>query len=145
MINQEAVFKKYLKAKGLKLTPERKLILEGIFSFPHHFDIEKLYSKLHRKTGAISLATIYRTIPHLIKSGLIKEVMRCQDRPQYEKSSGYPHHDHLVCIRCGKIFEFKDDEIEKLQERVCRRYGFKPTEHRLGIRGYCRDCQPEIK
>ena len=141
MINQKLVFKNYLKSKGLKFTPERRLILEGIFSLSGHFDIEKLYNKLHRETGEISLATIYRTIPHLIESGLIREVMRCHDRPQYEKSSGYPHHDHLVCIRCGKIFEFRDNEIEKLQDRVCQRYGFKPIEHRLGIRGYCRSCR----
>jgi len=145
MFNQEMIFRDYLKAKGLKFTPERRLILEGVFSFSGHFNIEKLYDKLHRKTGALSLATIYRTLPHLIESGLIREVMRCQNRPQYEKSFGYPHHDHLVCIKCGKIFEFKDDGIEKLQERVCRKYGFKPTEHRLGIRGYCKNCQAKIK
>ena len=144
MINQENVFRNYLRGRGLRFTPERRVILEGIFSFSGHFDIEKLYDKLHRKAGEISLATIYRTLPHLIKSGLIKEVMRCQDRPQYERSFGYPHHDHLVCISCGKIFEFKDNGIEKLQDRVCRRYGFKPTEHRLGIRGYCRSCQSKM-
>jgi Fur family ferric uptake transcriptional regulator len=145
MVNQEIVFRDYLKTKGLKFTPERKAILEGILSFSGHFDIERLYDKLHRKRGEISFATIYRTIPHLIKSGLIREVMRCQDRPQYEISFGFPHHDHLVCINCGKIFEFKDDEIEKLQNRVCRKYDFKPTEHRLGVRGYCRNCQSKIR
>jgi len=145
MINQEAIFRGYLKAKGLKFTPERRLILQGISSLSGHFDIEKVYDKLHRKTGEISLATIYRTLHHLVSSGLIREVMRCQARPQYEKSFGYPHHDHLVCIRCGKIFEFRDDEIEKLQNRLCRRFAFKPTEHRLGIRGYCRGCQGQVK
>ena len=144
MINQVNVFRNYLRTRGLRFTPERRVILEGIFSFSGHFDIEKLYDRLHRKAGEISLATIYRTLPHLIKSGLIKEVMRCQDRPQYERSFGYPHHDHLICVRCGKIFEFKDSGIEKLQDRVCRRYSFKPTEHRLGIRGYCRSCQSEM-
>ncbi len=117
------------------------MLLEAISSFSGHFDIEKLYDKLHRNKEAISLATIYRTLPHLINSGLIQEVMRCQDRPQYEKNSGYPHHDHLVCIGCGRIFEFKDNEIENLQNRVCKRFRFSPTEHRLGIRGYCERCQ----
>ena len=145
MINQEAIFRDYLKSKGLKFTPERRFILEGIFSFSGHFDVDKLYEKLHRKTKGLSLATIYRSLPHLINSGLIREVMRCRDRPQYERSFGYPHHDHLVCISCGRIFEFKDDEIEKLQDRVCRRYGFKPTEHRLGIRGYCQNCKSKIE
>ena len=118
MINHESIFRRYLEAKGLKFTPERRLILEGVSLFSGHFDVDKLYDKLHRQDKALSLATIYRTLPHLVSAGLIREVMRCQDRPQYEKSFGYPHHDHLVCISCGRIFEFKDDEIEKLQDRV---------------------------
>ncbi|MBU0549069.1 MAG: transcriptional repressor [Candidatus Omnitrophica bacterium] len=141
MINQIAIFREYLKSRDLRFTPERRLILEAILSLPGHFNIEGLYYKLHRKMGRLSLATIYRSIPHLINSGLIKEVMRYADRPQYEKSLGCPHHGHLVCINCGKILEFKDDEIEKLQDRVCREYDFKPTEHRLGIRGYCKNCR----
>jgi len=112
MINQEAIFRGYLKAKGLKFTPERRLILQGISSLSGHFDIEKVYDKLHRKTGEISLATIYRTLHHLVSSGLIREVMRCQDHPQYEKVIGFPHHDHLVCIKCGKIFEFLPRVVE---------------------------------
>ena len=71
--------------------------------------------------------------------------MRCQGRSQYERTSGFPHHDHLVCIKCGKIFEFKDDGIERRQNRVCRRFGFKSTGHRLGVRGYCRSCQTKLK
>ena len=144
MINQVDIFREHLKAKGLKFTPERRLILECISSFSGHFDVEKLYDKLHHRAGEISLATIYRTLPHLINSGLIREAMRCQNRPQYEKVIGFPHHDHLVCIKCGKVFEFKDEQIERLQNRVCKKFDFKPTEHRLGIRGYCRNCQSKI-
>ncbi len=143
MVKQEDIFKSYLKTSGLKFTPERRAILKEVLSSAGHFDVDKLYDRLHHREGEISLATIYRTIPHLVKSGLIREVMRCQNRPQYESALGQPHHDHLVCIKCGRIFEFKDDEIEKLQNRVCRKYDFKPTEHRLGIRGYCKNCRPK--
>ena len=112
MVNQEGIFRNYLSDKGLKFTPERRLVLEGVLSFSGHFDIDKIYDKLHHKAKEISLATIYRTIPHLINSGLIREVMRCQDHPQYEKVIGFPHHDHLVCIKCGKIFEFLPRVVE---------------------------------
>jgi len=145
MVNQKNIFKNYLKQRGLKFTPERRFILEGISSLFGHFDVEKLYDRLRQGEERISLATIYRTIPHLIGSGLIKEVMRCKDRPQYERAFGYPHHDHLICIKCGKIIEFKEDGIESLQNKVCRRFAFKPIEHRLGIRGYCRSCQSRVK
>ncbi|MFC1658369.1 Fur family transcriptional regulator [Candidatus Omnitrophota bacterium] len=141
MINQEKVFRDYLKNEGLRFTPERRVILEGVSALSGHFDIERLYAKLHHKAGKISLATIYRTLHHLVNSGLIREVMRCQDRPQYEKIFGCAHHDHLICVKCGKVIEFKDDAIESLQKRVCKEFRFQPTEHRLGIRGYCRDCR----
>ena len=141
MISEEAVFSSYLKSQGLKFTPERKVVLKEISLLSGHFDVERLYDGLYRKKKEISLATIYRTLPHLINAGLIKEVMRCRNRPQYERSFGHPHHDHLVCIGCGRIFEFQQDEIEKLQNKVCEKFGFKPVEHRLGIRGYCRSCQ----
>ena len=141
----EKNFKKYLKSRKLKFTPERKLIAECIDSFSGHFDVEGLYAKIHKRNHYLSVATIYRTFPHLISAGLIKEVLRCRNRPQYEKEFGFPHHDHLVCMRCGKILEFRDDRIEKLQNEVCRKYGFKSIEHRLGIRGYCKNCYSRIK
>jgi Fur family transcriptional regulator, ferric uptake regulator len=58
---------------------------------------------------------------------------------------GRSHHDHLLCLKCGRVFEFRDDDIEKLQDKVCEKFHFKPVEHRLGIRGYCRDCLKKSK
>ncbi|MHB8280423.1 MAG: Fur family transcriptional regulator [Candidatus Humimicrobiaceae bacterium] len=145
MVNQESIFKDYLKSKGLKFTPERRLILEGILSFPGHFDVKRLYDKLHRKSKDISLATIYRSLPYLVNSGLVKGVMRCQNRIQYEMNFGYPHHDHLICINCGKVFEFKDNEIEILKDKVCKKFSFKPIEHSFEIRGCCKSCSSKVK
>ncbi|HEX67741.1 MAG TPA: transcriptional repressor [bacterium] len=135
-------FRLFLREKGLKFTPERRKIAEEIFSFHDHFDAETLYRRLKRE---VSLATIYRTLPLLRESGLIREVLRCQGRGVFESVWGHPHHDHLICIRCGKIIEFEDERIEKLQEEVCRKFGFQPVEHRLGIKGYCKECQKKLK
>ncbi|MCD6521668.1 transcriptional repressor [Candidatus Calescamantes bacterium] len=135
-------FRLFLKEKGLKFTPERRKIVEEIISFHDHFDVETLYHRLKRK---VSLATIYRTLPLLRESGLIREVLRCQGRAVFESVWGHPHHDHLICIVCGKVIEFEDERIEKLQEEVCRKFGFQPVEHRLGIKGYCKECQRKIK
>jgi Fur family transcriptional regulator, ferric uptake regulator len=145
MVNREDAFKKYLRSKGLKFTPERRLILSTILSFTGHFDIEKLHNKLRKRNKEISIATIYRSLPHFINSGLIREVMCCKNRPQYELDMGASHHDHIVCMKCGKIIEFRDDKIEKLLNKVCERFHFKPVEHRLGIRGYCEECQKKMK
>ena len=144
MITEEDRFMDHLKKKGLKFTPERKLILKEVFSFHKHFDVEELFLKLRRKDKGISRATIYRTLPLLIESGLIREALRCRDRVYYEHVFGHEHHDHLLCIECGRAIEFKEDRIEKLQDTICKKYGFEPVEHRLGIRGYCKRCQKKI-
>ncbi len=145
MINAEQRFEEYLKSKELKYTSERILILKAIFSFHKHFDVEELFERLRKQGNDVARATIYRTIPLLLQSGLITETFRCQDKISYENIFNKKHHDHLLCIKCGKIIEFYNKEIEKLQDEVCKKYNFKPLEHRLGIKGYCEDCYKEIK
>jgi len=141
----ERQFKSYLKEKKLKLTPERKTILDTILSFHGHFDVDELYEKLRAEEKSLSRATVYRAIPLFIESGFIREVLRCRGKASYEHIFGHKHHDHLLCIRCGRVIEFKDDKIEELQNEVCKKYNFKPVEHRLGIQGYCDKCRSKIK
>ena len=140
MLNPEDKFRNYLKKKGLKFTPEREVILKEIFSLHKHFDIEFLYLRVCRKNKKISRATIYRTLPLLVESGLIVETFHCLGKGSYEHVFGHPHHDHMICLKCGKVIEFSNEKIERLREEVCRKYGFKSIEHRLGIRGYCKKC-----
>ena len=145
LISEDQKFEEFLKLKELKYTSERKLILKAIFSFHKHFDVEELFEKLRKQGDNVSRATIYRTIPLLIQSGLITETLHCQDKTSYENIFNKKHHDHLVCINCGKIIEFYNEKIEKLQEEVCREHNFVPIEHRLGIKGYCKNCYKKSK
>lgn len=145
MINAEQRFEEYLKSKELKYTSERMLILKAIFSFHKHFDVEELFERLRKQGNDVSRATIYRTVPLLLQSGLITETFRCQDKISYEIIFSKKHHDHLLCIKCGKAIEFFNEKIERLQNEVCKKYNFKPLEHRLGIKGYCEDCYKKIK
>jgi Fur family ferric uptake transcriptional regulator len=145
LINAEQKFEEFLKSKELKYTSERKSIVKAMFSFYKHFDVEELFEKLRKQGNNVSRATIYRTIPLLIQSGLITETLRCQDKISYENVFNKKHHDHLLCVKCGKIIEFYNEKIEKLQEEVCRQHNFVPIEHRLGIKGYCEDCYKKIK
>ena len=135
MNKQEVVFKEFLKTRGLRFTPERNIILKMIISFNDHFDVELLYDKIKQSNTLLSRATVYRAIPLFLDSGLIKESLRCSGRINYD--------DHLICIKCGAIIEFKDDKIEEYQDNVCKKYNFKPIDHKLGIRGYCSKCQKE--
>ncbi len=141
METYEDEFRNYLRKNGLKFTPERTLILKAVFSLRKHFDIDQLWEKLHKKDNRLSRATIYRTLPLLVDCNLIQETLRCQGRVHYEHIFGHKHHDHMVCLICGKIIEFRDEEIERLQKEVCKKHHFKLMEHRLGIRGYCKKCQ----
>jgi Fur family ferric uptake transcriptional regulator len=134
-------FRNYLKQRGLKFTQERCQILEEVFSLHKHFDVEDIYSRLKEKKEPVSRATIYRTFPLLIESGLIKEAFQDERKLHFEHTFGHKHHDHLLCLRCGKIIEFREEKIEKLQELICKKYDFAPMKHRLAIMGYCKECR----
>lgn len=145
MISYEEKFKSFLKEQGLKYTIERKEILKAIVKCKRHFDAEEIHQRLRKEKSSVSLATVYRTIPLLIQCGLIMETLHCREKVSYEKIHNKKHHDHLICIGCGKIIEFFNEEVESLQNEICRQYHFLPTEHRLGIKGYCQECQEKRK
>ncbi len=85
---------------------------------------------------------MYRTLALLAEAGLIREVLHGNgDRAHYEVIYGHAHHDHMMCVECGKVIEFCDDRIEQLQRLICRRHGFQALDHRMGIRGVCRECR----
>lgn len=139
-MNAKEKFKEYLRQENLKFTPERKDIIEGVFSLHSHFDAEELQEKLKKEGKNISRATIYRTLPLLIDSGLIRETLHCREKVRYEHIYGHKHHDHMICINCGKIIEFSDRNIGKLQRKICNKKDFFPVEYKLGIKGYCKEC-----
>lgn len=145
MKNYTIQFKKYILSKGLKFTPERKAILKAVFACHRHFDAEMLYEKARRRREGISLATIYRALPLLVESGLIKETLCSREKVNYERAYGHEHHDHMLCLMCGKVIEFTDNRIEQLQKSICKKYSFTAKDRRLGIRGYCKKCSSRIK
>jgi len=134
-------FRAYLAARGLRLTAQRRLVLQGAFQRSRHFTAEELHEEFHDAGASVSLSTVYRTLGLLSQAGLIKEVLQCRGMASYEAVFGQAHHDHMLCVRCGKVIEFRDNGIEELQRRICREHGFTATEHRLGIRGICRECR----
>ena len=133
-------FREYVKEKGLRNTPEREIIIDEIFSIHNHFDVDDLFLRLRNKKKRISKASLYRTIPLLIDSGLIKEVYFEDGHLHYEHIYGHKHHCHLRCVNCGRIIEFADDEIRAIQARIGKKYGFAITTHRFELLGYCPLC-----
>ena len=81
------------------------------------------------------------TIAHLVQTGLLRRHDLGGRRTLYEPVFGREHHEHMVCVRCGRILEFVQHEIERLQEEVCHQHGFRPLSHTLQIRGICEACR----
>jgi Fur family ferric uptake transcriptional regulator len=134
-------FKKFITDKGLKLTKERKEILNEILRTKGHFDPDELFIKLKNRGSKVSRASIYRTLPLLIESGLIEEVEKIDKRAHYEKISMDSHHDHMICIKCGKVIEFYSETLEMLQDEICKNERFKGIRHTLEILGHCKRCR----
>jgi Fur family ferric uptake transcriptional regulator len=141
VLGGQNAFFSFIKGHGFKYTPERNAIVEAITSFKGHFNADELCDKLKERGETISRATVYRSLPLLVKSGIIKETVRSLEKTSYETVFGREHHDHLVCILCGRLIEFKDDEIERMQIRACAKFGFEPIDHWMSIRGYCDACR----
>ncbi len=132
-------FKEFIKKKGLKFTSQREAVLEEILNVKGHFEIEDMVKTIKEKNIPVSRATVYRTLNILKEMGLVNEVIKYSNKTIYEISLKQ-HHDHLICTKCGNIIEFSEEEIEKLQDKICKEYGFKPETHRLEIFGTCKDC-----
>lgn len=141
MLSKEDIFREFLESKKLKFTTERQAILDRVFANHKHFEADELLVDLRQNKLKISKATIYRTLSLLVKSGLLREVIFGERHTHYEQVYGQEHHDHLVCNGCGKIIEFVDNRIEKLQDEVCKKNNFEPESHRLQIQGLCHDCK----
>ena len=139
-MNQTERFRTYLSDRGFRMTAVRGTVLDGIDALEGHFDADSLYDFLKTRGERISRATIYRTLRLLAETGIVKETGRGREGARYEHVFGHTHHDHMECLRCGKIVEFVSPDIEKLQETVCREHRFTPVEHRLTIQGVCADC-----
>jgi Fur family ferric uptake transcriptional regulator len=135
------VFRKYLKEKELKLTDQRKLILDVFLKHHDHISAEALYKQARKKQPDMGFATVYRTLKHLTQCGLARELDFGDGRIQYEPDLDRKHHDHMICTQCGVYIEFLNPQIEELQEQVSRNHGFKIVTHRMQLYGLCRKCQ----
>lgn len=134
-------FREYLKGRNLRLTPERRAVLETMLKREGHFDAEELLQFVRRRNKAVSRATLYRTLDHLRGAGLVWMHRFGRGHALYEHVYGRQHHDHMICDRCQRVIEFTNDEIETLQEEVCLAHGFEATRHVMQIFGICSECR----
>jgi Fur family ferric uptake transcriptional regulator len=127
------------REKGIVFTAQRERVLRALMEAGGHLDAEELHRRLSLSRPRVALATVYRTLQLLKDNGLAAESQFGERRHRYERVQE-GHHDHLVCLACGRVLEFEEPAIEQLQERVARGHGFVALSHRLELYGYCRAC-----
>lgn len=136
----ESQFKQMIRTMNLKVTNQRMAILEILYGGNRHTSAQELYESLNKEFPEIGFATVYRFLKMLSKHQFVNEV-RMGGLPARYELTAQRHHDHLTCEKCGKICEFENSEIERLQEKVAEHFGFQLTHHLLELYGVCPDCQ----
>lgn len=134
-------FESYLRKNRFKLTTQRRTVARTFFLQKGHITAEDLYRRVQKKYPDIGFTTVYRTLNLLVKAGLASDHNFKSASSRFESSGGNEHHDHLICTECGRIIEFKNVNIEKLQQEVAGQHGFTMTEHTLEIFGICERCR----
>lgn len=132
----------YMARKKLRSTAQRRLIVDTFFDGHPHVTIEDLLAEVRGRDRGIGYATVYRTLKLLAESGVASERRFGDGLSRYELADDDDdHHDHLICVSCGTITEFEEPRIEKLQDAVAERHGFRVESHRHELYGVCAACQ----
>ena len=119
---------------GLRMTDQRRIIAQTLQDSSDHPDVEQLYSRAVLRDSRISIATVYRTVKLFEEAGILDRVEFKDGKSRYEDAER-DHHDHLIDLQTGEIVEFFDSEIEKLQEKISYKFGYKLLGHKLELYG----------
>ena len=132
-----------LRSNGLKVTLPRLKVLE-IFETTEkrHLTAEEVFKELLASEAEIGLATVYRILMQFVEAGMLHKSTFDAGKAVFELNRGH-HHDHLVCVRCGKVEEFYDEAIETRQQEIARQHGFRLVDHAMALYGLCSkpECQ----
>ena len=118
-----------LRSEGLRYTAQRQAVWDEIRKSNEHRDAEDIYLKLKSDGVRVSRATVYRTIDVLVKNRLVRKMDVGEGRSLFEPRLDDKHHDHMICLETGNIIEFFDEELENLQDRIAKEYGYKVVRH----------------
>lgn len=134
-----------LKRAGLKVTHPRVKILHIMESSDkRHMGAEEIYKALLETGEDVGLATVYRVLTQFEAAGLVMRHHFEEGHSVYELNQG-EHHDHILCVKCGRVDEFVDETIEERQRAISRKFGYDMTDHYLNIYGVCAECKKKKK
>lgn len=143
-MKQKFPFEHEIRNTGLKVTEPRLKIL-SVFekSKARHLSAEDIHDTLKAKSVVVGMATIYRALANFEKAGILNKSTFDDGRAIYEINEG-PHHDHIVCVDCGNVEEFVDEEIEKRQKKIATQKGYSLKSHSLVLYGSCSECLGKV-
>jgi Fur family ferric uptake transcriptional regulator len=131
-------FDEFIRSRGMRKTSQRDVIVEAAFASDDHFTADELLEKAKKINPKTSRATLYRTISLLEECGLLKEIDLGRDERVYDPNFlDSPDHNHLICIDCGKVVEFEDENVAVLVDCITRRLGFRPATKSMRIEACC--------
>jgi len=131
-------FMEFLGGKNLRITSQRQAIIETVFSTEEHFTAEQLLEWSRKRDKSVSRATVYRTLPLLTESGLVREMDFGKDHKFYDPNyADHPNHNHIICQDCEKIVEFESEKIAQIEDEITHKLGFSVKTQRLQITGTC--------
>lgn len=132
----------FVVRRGLRQTPQRRVIVELVVSTRQHFTAEQLYDWARARDASVSRATVYRTLTLLTESGLIQELELGKEVKYYDPNYvAHPDHNHIICLDCGKIIEFDSPEIDQQAQKIAQDLGFAVKSRRLQILATCDELQ----
>jgi Fur family ferric uptake transcriptional regulator len=128
----------FIRRKGLRRTVQREQIVDVVFSRDEHFTADELFERVRKVDTETSRATVYRTLGLLVEADLLRQIDLGENQVTYDPNfHDKPSHNHLVCIDCGKVVEFEDENVDIMTECVSRRLGFKAARQSIKIEANC--------
>lgn len=134
------IFGEFIRSKGLRQTAQRMDVLDVFLSIEKHISLDELYKLVKKHNANIGYTTVYRTMKLLSECGLCEEIDFGDGLSRYEHKYAHTHHDHLVCIKCGRLIEVANPAIEEMQDVMAKQHSFTPLRHKLEIFGLCKKC-----
>ncbi len=142
---ESELFKTRISEEGLKATKQREKILNIFLNSSGHKNLSQIYAQVAKTDPKIGYTTVYRTLRLLTHLGLATQRKFADGETRYEPTSEGTHHDHLICLDCGRIIEFEDQTLEALQNSIAQHHHFTVFHHRMELYGRCEKCARKKK